>query len=139
MIDAEPQLLHNAGPEIFQHKIGCLGELENDVASRGLLEIDCDAALVAIDRDIVGAFALEMRRRVADHIAEAARLDLDDVGAHVAQQHAAERTGEKIAQAQEPEFQTMDASRHSLSLGMLRVVQVVVDDVCRSRRRSVFW
>jgi hypothetical protein len=33
----------------------------------------------AIDRDVISAFALEMGRRVADHVAEAARFYLDDV------------------------------------------------------------
>jgi hypothetical protein len=44
-----------------------------------------------------------MGRRVADHIAEAAGFYLDDVCAHVTEEHAAERAGEKIAKLKNPD------------------------------------
>ena len=59
MLDAEPELVHDAGPKILQHEVGRLRELEDDIAACGLLEIDRDAALVAVDRDVVRALTLE--------------------------------------------------------------------------------
>src|SRR3546814_17426404 len=61
------------------------------------LQVQLDAALIAVQRQEAAAIGtLEAEpHRGARLVAHAGRLDLDDIGAHVAQQHAAERADRK--------------------------------------------
>ena len=75
--------------------------LKNVVAVRVGLEVEHDAALVAIDaREVAAVVASFSIRRETAPVAAAhvagRRLDLDDVGAEVGQQHRAVRTGERL-------------------------------------------
>ena len=54
-----------------------------------------DAALAAVEGDVAAALAQAERLEAAPRLADG-RLDLDDVGAHVGQQHAAERAGDDL-------------------------------------------
>ena len=65
-------------------------------------EIGGEALLVAVDAEEVGALAraVEGRAPAAGVIAGAGPLDLDDVGAEVAKQHARERARQHSAQIQ---------------------------------------
>jgi hypothetical protein len=71
------------------------GELEQDLDRLRLLEIEHQAALVAIERDEAHALVVADRRRRAAHVA-LRRLDLDHVGPHVGEQRAGKRAGDEI-------------------------------------------
>ena len=59
------------------------------------LEVDDDRALPAVERDEVAADAGRDRHHVPVAVA-GRRLDLDDVGAEVGEEHAAERAGDVL-------------------------------------------
>ena len=63
----------------------------------GALQVEHQAALVAVERGEAHALAVADRRRGAAHVA-ARRLDLDHVGAHVGEQRAAQRAGDEVRQ-----------------------------------------
>src|SRR4051812_28593156 len=64
----------------------------DDLDALGMLEIDRQAALVAVHRHVGAAMAVFLRRpELAHRLALARRLDLDHVRAHVRQVHRAER------------------------------------------------
>lgn len=87
---AQAQPLHNAGAKILQHHVGAVDQVPEDQEVVGVLEVEADAALVAVPQHEGGAFALDEGRRAAHGIALRA-FDLDYVGAEVAELHAAER------------------------------------------------
>ena len=80
----EAKALHHAGPEAFDQCISFRHQLPGDLDVRGLLQVERDRAAAARQKIVFGF----------DGIAEIGRLgaiDADDVGAHVGEQHAAER------------------------------------------------
>ena len=89
-IPTQAQPLHHAGTEILQHDVGTVDQLPEDFQIGRILEIEPDAALVAVPQHEGRALALDEGRRAAHGIALRA-FDLDDVGAEVAELHAAER------------------------------------------------
>ena len=99
---AEPELVERARPVRLQKHVRFCRELAQDLDCLGLLEIEHQAALVAVERDEAHALAVADRRRGAAHVA-LRRLDLDDVGAHVGEQRAGERTGDEIRQLDDPD------------------------------------
>ena len=100
VIEAEPR--EPADPEVLDQDIAALEQPAQDGRAVGLLEVEPDAALVPIDREVVGRGPglARGRRRPDPRRSPAAgrvalgRLDLDDVGAQVAQQHRAVRPGQ---------------------------------------------
>ena len=103
MAEAEP--LHHAGPEILQHDVGreAQGARRREIC--GVLQVEDDRALVAIDRSEVLGVARRLRggrrageRRPLAHPVALGRLDLDHVGAQVGEQHPAERAGGDLAE-----------------------------------------
>ena len=94
------EALNHAGAEALDEHVGVFAEAAQDVLSFGHLEVEGDAALVAVERGEGGAAALLALVRLvgAAHAgtadASAARLlDADDVRSEVAQHHGAEATG----------------------------------------------
>ena len=88
---AEP--LHHAGAEIFDQHIRPRQQRQQRFAPFRLLEIQHHAPLVAIGAVEVRAVPEdEMRRDDAGRISDARGLDLDDVGAQVAEEHRGEGT-----------------------------------------------
>ena len=83
------------------------------------LQIEGDALLVAVDAEEIGAPAADERLPRPGVVAVARVFDLDDLGAHVAEEHGAERTGEdagEIEDAQPGERQRAGGiGRHELS------------------------
>src|SRR5262249_40201416 len=77
------------------------GELAQDIDRLGPLEIEHEAALVAVERDEAHALAVADRRRGAAHVA-LRRLDLDHIGAHVGKERAGERPGDEIRELDHP-------------------------------------
>src|SRR6185437_5440715 len=70
---------------------GAVDQVPEDLEIGGCLEVERDAALVAVPQHERRALALDEGRCAADRIALRA-FDLDHVGAHVGELHAAERT-----------------------------------------------
>ena len=90
--DAEPH--RDARGHVVVHDVGALHELERDLEPARLLEIECDAALAAL--------ATEERPARHAHAVTGDRLDLDHVGAEIADHHRAERAGEVLAEVDQP-------------------------------------
>ncbi len=83
----EAELGHHAGAEALDDDVGFLDHREERVASRGRFEIERDRSLAAIDGEEATAHSALGRWERADVIAEARVLDLDDVRAHVGEDH----------------------------------------------------
>ena len=80
--------------------VGARGEAMHDGAAGFGLEIDRDAALVAVRAEKHGALSAAERRPAPRLIAGAGRLDLDDLGAEVAQILGAERAREHLGEVE---------------------------------------
>ena len=94
---AEPELVERARPVRLQEHVGLRRQLEQDLDRFRPLEVEHQAALVAVERDEAHALVVADRRRGAAHVA-LRRLDLDDVGAHVGEQRAGQRPGDEVRQ-----------------------------------------
>ena len=55
---AEAQLLHHAGAEILRHHVGGIDQAQRELAALGRLEVDGDAALVAVGAQVQRALAV---------------------------------------------------------------------------------
>ncbi len=87
----EPELVERARPVRPRNTSDFARELAaGSRCASWPLEIEHEAALVAVERDKAHALAVADRRRGAAHVA-LQRLDLDHVGAHVGEQRAGER------------------------------------------------
>ena len=95
-----PSLSMHAGTEILQHHVGAVDQVPEDLEVGGALRSSTDAALVAVPQHEGRALALDEGRRAADRIALRA-FDLDHVGAHVGELHAAERTRQMRRQVED--------------------------------------
>src|SRR5258706_11619554 len=85
VIVPEAQSRHQAGPEVLDKYVGLLNEPPERLAPAVALEVERDAALIAITGQEVGAFpALKRRPPVTAVVAGARLLHLDDVRAQVA-------------------------------------------------------
>ena len=102
VIDAEP--LGDAGAVILDQDVGGLDQAVEHLACRLALQIEREAALVAVQvEEAEAVIALELEAHgAAGLVAAVGRLDLDHVGAHVAQQHGAERPGHHLADVEHP-------------------------------------
>ncbi len=95
---AEAELLHGARPEILEEHVTLPDQGAQDRLSLGVLEVEGDALLVAIDRHEVGGFAAHERRPASGVVPLAGFLDLDDLGTHVPEHHRAERPGQHASE-----------------------------------------
>jgi hypothetical protein len=82
---AEAQPIEHARTEVLDHHMGGVDQLEHQLAPLGRLEIDGQAALVAVGAKEKPAHAgdVGLGRRPSALVGAAGRLDLDHVGAHV--------------------------------------------------------
>ena len=86
VIVAQSQALHGLGTDVVGHDIRRLAEPKHRLAAPGLLQVEQEAALVAVELQKDRAHALRARRaREAQGIAPRGSLDLDDVCAEVSQ------------------------------------------------------
>ena len=98
----ETQLGQRAGPEVFDQHVRPRDQPLQDRPPFGVLEIEGQAFLVAVDAEEVRAFFVQKRRAPGPGVVALARLlDLDDARAHVAQQHRAVRTRQHPRQVQD--------------------------------------
>ena len=106
-------------------------QIERELATRRVFQVERDAALVAVEVGEAGALAVDDRREVPRVVADLDRLDLDDFGAHVAQEHRADRSGDVVAQ-----FQNLDAFERSGHRHIL--LQLLVRPLRRVRPVRIF-
>src|ERR1700687_2801460 len=97
---AQTEAIHDTRTEVLEHHIALHGELEENLAPFFRARVECDAALVAIDREKVMALAVDERRYGARLIAAADLFDLDHFGAEIGQDQRAERACEHARQVQ---------------------------------------
>ncbi len=100
--DAEP--VHHAGAEILHDHVGVGDQALDDLDRRRLLQIQRQAALVAVDRQPGRRHAAVCplaRQRRAAHVLALAALHLDDVGAEQGELEAAERSGKDLGEIED--------------------------------------
>lgn len=83
-----------AGPPVLDHDLGLRGQAARHGETVEGLEIDDDAALVAVDGHEGRRLTGQMGSARAHLVAVTGPLDLDDIGAEVAEEHGAVRPGE---------------------------------------------
>ena len=95
----DPEPLGHAAAIGLDHDVGPRDQPLERRAPLGSGQVDRRAALVAVDGDEHRALAAEVRAvGRARGIAAAGLLDLDDVGAHVGQVHAAHGPGDEVGE-----------------------------------------
>src|SRR5262249_43930563 len=87
-------------PEALQQHVGPIHEAEQRVATSWVLEVDGDAALVAVDRQERLANSALERRHAAGVVAQAWLLNLDDVGAKIGKHLGGVAAGEQTSEVQ---------------------------------------
>ena len=91
---AEAPLVERAELVVLDQHVGPRDQPAQDLACLRLAEIEPEAALVAVDAEIVCRLAADMRWSPGAGIVAIRRLDLDDLRAHVAERHRAQRAGQ---------------------------------------------
>ena len=99
---AESPFLQHSGAEVLDHHVGLGDQAAQDVLTLGFAEVQGDGPLVAGDDLPPQAVAVLGQAVGAGGIA-AGMLDLDDVGAPVAEQHRGDRSGVDGSQVQHPQ------------------------------------
>jgi hypothetical protein len=82
------------GLEVLHEHVGATGQLAGGREVVGVLEVQRDRPLVAIDAEVVRGDALAHRRLPRPGVVTGRPLDLDHLGAQVGQQHGRVRPGE---------------------------------------------
>src|SRR5262249_14927268 len=103
---AHAEAIEDAGPEGLQDDVGAGDGPQERLSPLRVLEVQADRALAAGQREEqrrLGGLvdAVVVGRRGADVVAGAGVLDLDDVGAEVAEQQRAEASGEQPAEVED--------------------------------------
>src|SRR5262249_41690779 len=89
---ADSEAVGHAGQKILDHHVGAPGELESHPGAVRVLEVERQRALVSIHRREDRAHPV-LATPVAKVVAAAGTLDLDDVGAEIAEQERTIRPG----------------------------------------------
>ena len=90
---AEAHSRSHAGAEVLDEHVALLGQGEQQLARLGLVHVEADVALAGVLLDEVAGEAVHPRVGEAGHVA-IGRLDLDDLGAEVAEHPGAVRPTE---------------------------------------------
>ena len=122
-IGAEPEAFHDAGPEALEERVGALDQLKRDLDAVGMLEVECDRASAAGEQ-----IAGRLRRHLVGRVGGA--IDADDVGAHVGEDHAAERSRPDTLKFNDPNALEWPHDERSLCAARTRAA---------NRRRSLRW
>ena len=112
---AEAEPLHRPGLEVLAEDVGAGHQLEHDLPAARVLGVDRDALLVAVEQgEEAGAGADELSGVVA-----AERLDLDHLGAEVAEDDAAGGSHHHVGELDHPDAGERQVFRfgHPSSLG----------------------
>ena len=99
---ADAQAIHRAGAKVLDDHVGRLCHAQKHRLASRRLQIEPQAALVPVLRHELHAFAVhELVAQVAGEVAARRLFDLNDVGAQIAEQHGADRTGRHDAQVED--------------------------------------
>jgi hypothetical protein len=98
---AQPERLHRAGPEVLDENVGRRRHALEDLDALGRLEVERHVALVPVDHQERGRLAVLVRWPCARLVAGPGVFHLDDVGAQVGQEHAAERSGQHTGEIED--------------------------------------
>ena len=101
----EAEALHDAGGEVLDEHVRLFGQAHDRLFAAGRLEVEHEAALVAVEAGVIaaeGALGVVVGEGAgeAGHLA-AGRLDLDDVGAEVGEEHRAVGAGEGLGEVED--------------------------------------
>ena len=91
----EAETVHRARPEVLHQDIRADRQGARGLEIVGVVQVQHDAALVAVDRQVVGALAAGKRRRPRSGVVAFAALHLDHLCTEVAEDHRAERAGQE--------------------------------------------
>ena len=94
-IRSDAPFLERPGAVVLEQDIGVLYEPLHDLDAERRAHVGGDRALAAVDHLEIEADAVLALAPVADFVAAARSLDLDDVGTPVRKVHPAKRCGEK--------------------------------------------
>ena len=94
-LGSEPELRHGAGPEVLGQDIGRGDELARDRHALRRFQVERDRALVAVECRKEACAGADQTPRI---VAVGRRLDLDHVGAEVAENEAAARPHDHVAE-----------------------------------------
>ena len=86
-IIAQAQLFHGAGAVVLQNHVGLLHQFLEDLLALGLLQVQSDAHLAAVEVGVIHAVAVDERSHFAGIVAALGIFDLDDRGAQVSHQY----------------------------------------------------
>ena len=112
----EAEVRERPRAEVLDQHIAALDHSLEHALPLGVLEVEGDAPLVAIDREVIRRHALDLRRHPRPGLVTGPReLDLDDVGAVVGEHQRAIRTGERAR-----EIEDVDARQRALGRGHRR-------------------
>ncbi|CPP13640.1 Uncharacterised protein [Bordetella pertussis] len=96
---AQAQAGHDAGPVAFYQHVGLVDQRQRLAPLRVVLQVERDARLAAVEVAEQHAGAALAVSQAAQPVA-GRRFDLDDLGAHLAQQAGAVRAGDALAEVQ---------------------------------------
>ena len=92
VLPGEPHAVERAGREILHQHVAMLDQPVEDFLALGMLGVDGDRALVAVEHgEIEAVGALHVAQLAARDVADAGPLDLDAVGAHIGEKLGAGR------------------------------------------------
>src|SRR5256885_7287559 len=100
---AESEPVHYARAVILDEDVRVGNETAQDVGTRLLLQVDDEALLVAVDAEEIVALARDKGRKMPRLVAEPRRLDLQHLGAEIAETLRAKRPGQDAGQVDDPD------------------------------------
>src|SRR5262249_10584536 len=115
LVVTEAPLLHRAGAEVLGEDVGTLRESADQRLALRLAEIAGDRLLVArFDQPHVGDALGRLVSEAPQVVALPGLLDLDDLGAHLAEKRATERGGDEGREVERHE--AVECSAHHVSM-----------------------
>ena len=115
----EAPFLQRTDPEIVDQNVRVLDQPSENFLPGRHSHVEREGALVAVDAEkIRGLGADEGRTPMPRIVTVAGGLDLDDVGAHVAQHHGAERAGENTGEIDDADSSERAPFAHGVFLRM---------------------
>ena len=137
LVGAQPEAGEHARPVVLDHHVAGGREPPHQLDAFRGLEVDHDAALVAVERDEIDAVGTdEMRLHGARQIA-LRRLQLDDLGAEIAQHLRAIRPRQDLRHVEDEQaLQERAQAGHEFSLLESKAWRGPADSGRRNRRRT---
>ncbi len=111
---AQAEARHHAGLEVLDEHVGFLRQTPQDLLPAGILQVERDALLPAVDAHEIGAFRTDKRAEGPGVVALPRPLNLDHLGAEIGEHHRAERAGEDAGEVEDAE--AVEGSRHGITV-----------------------